>query len=867
MPFYGEIYEVDIVVTRDGVHPDDAATKQVKSSGIMPHIIPSTLETNLATNSDYHFNGNETRWSFRFSPIQPVKFCYRVCANFESYLAVEETTFCYTASDDFVGFMKGATTTKLGTIFNYDELLTKLDIGTAKLSKIVPQRQEEFAIAQYNEDLPSPLTFANVVLYSADCFKTVYALCATPTLYMSIREVMTDVFFWDGDDKFRTHVTAAWPDTLQKKFPEVCNYFTDKHNAYLMTGKAYVSSSKENNFANGKIPYETYDRELKAGWTPYVRLDNATGKSYIAWITIDFFTPYPESLEEFELEDGMVVLMIEFVYMPTHDYNCIAVAKDKNGGYSLIHVYMDCSSEKLVTGGEIQHLPKEIPNEARTFEAPLSLASYFWNGASPYPPGPIDIVGVRTFNGMFSRYVIYYGNILAISSQYGYTPSLLMTLGSEKITRLVTSKKSGYFAFITDKKRMFFGSAVSPSVVEIDYQKYTNEELDPDFYIIIFDDDDNLNLVNLKYITNRKIFILNPLDLLPSESLCPYKEISIKTWDTARLSRVILPEVDNAIPEHVYLDASDTFHIQISLTLASQVEPSLRIRQTKHLNVTKQVTRDWSLAMVIYDICVADGTPYSEEVLTNGYCFSDLLIIDFEEAGPMCEGSTVSINFTVGCLPYVSLVLEPRDPVVLDDGTVADVANFEKDWLPNIRLLDSVFGVSKQYTGNFDLKVIGGGPKADGIVYYSDEQIEEYNFGLSGRVWRYVDGGDEREARYENSTIAWVCSLNSPCGKVRPEPFNPVEYYFLFELRTVPKDVRGTSLCVLSTTFIVKVTGITMDVVTMLIFMLVSLCVVVLLTALIFVCYEQCDAKEGSEVDERVRACGAPEVVSEKKHV
>ena len=850
MPFINDLYEVEISVrSEDGSTTNDEAMRQVKMAGIKPYVVPTSFDALNLTDPAYHFMSNETRWSFRFSPVVGGYFCYKVMPNFESYVAVRENTFCYRASSDASGLMQDATLTRFGPIYDYDELMKKIGITEAP-ARVIQQRQEEFVIAQYDSVLPSPLLYKNVLLYSPDCFKSVYALCPHSAIYNPVRRELDDVFIWDGYDGYIIHTWKAWNDSQKAAFPRITGWFNDntKKNIYMAYSKYIQSDSVDDtgNYPLGAIPFPTFDRELQEGWWPYYSVRIGEGQKKICqltFMTINYRTPWPGNVfENIVMDCNHVIRIIEFTYMPTHKYNFLAIVSEANDRLVLMHIWMDSTADSLTSGSDTQQLPTQVPRVTKIFDMPISLvAVLYWNPASPpYPLQDIDIRGIRPLNAAYGRYVIFYGNILAMSSQYGYTPSLYMSFADEVITTLVTAKRSPWFVFVTDKNRMFFGSVVSQVIVEVDYTKYTEELWNDGQDLIMFDDNDYLNIVKVNNISDRQVHVLDPLEIVSSKSICPYKEIIVKSWDVARMSRVILPSEDSSLPEHVYLDASDTFRLQIAVSLSSQTVPSIRIRQTRHVNVSYSVKRDWSLAMAIYDIEVIDGTPFSQDIVDNGYCYSDQVIIDFPEAGPSCKDASISIKFTVGCLPSVSLVVEPRDPMVMDDGSIADVVTFEAEWVPDIRLYDEIFGVKTPYTGMFELKVIGGGRTGTSITMYNEEEIERYNYVLGDRIWAFTSSVDERWAREGNSTLNWLCNIHSPCGRVAQKGLEPPDYYLVLNASTVATGEKGTSLCILHTTFLIRIKGISMDVVTMAITLVVSLVVILIGMVVAYGISERC---------------------------
>lgn len=138
---------------------------------------------------------------------------------------------------------------------------------------------------------------------------------------------------------------------------------------------------------------------------------------------------------------------------------------------------------------------------------------------------------------------------------------------------------------------------------------------------------------------------------------------------------------------------------------------------------------------------------------------------------------------------------------------------------------DGVTNVTSNFTDNFQLRVVGGGPNLP-ITLYSPSKIQFINPNATmpnlGLIWgpcivfqfstKFValsDGGLLQGTPILNSslTIKWICLSGSPCSSVAPSTSTAPHYYFLFELNSQNTDLKVT-YCTRKIQFLVKITGI-----------------------------------------------------------
>ncbi|XP_038075515.1 cation channel sperm-associated protein subunit gamma 2-like isoform X2 [Patiria miniata] len=134
---------------------------------------------------------------------------------------------------------------------------------------------------------------------------------------------------------------------------------------------------------------------------------------------------------------------------------------------------------------------------------------------------------------------------------------------------------------------------------------------------------------------------------------------------------------------------------------------------------------------------------------------------------------------------------------------------------PVFRVLDVMTGKSSLFTGQYNMKVIGGSAEGPGsIEYFNGEQLQQFNLqnGLGPTIWKPEDSNGHSNGsvpifQHDCSGIVWRCEQGSPCASVPMHFPWPPEYYFVIEVTNRQVDLYST-YCEFSTEFTIKVHGL-----------------------------------------------------------
>lgn len=129
---------------------------------------------------------------------------------------------------------------------------------------------------------------------------------------------------------------------------------------------------------------------------------------------------------------------------------------------------------------------------------------------------------------------------------------------------------------------------------------------------------------------------------------------------------------------------------------------------------------------------------------------------------------------------------------------------YEYPFNPVFYLDDEITGTIEVYKGLYNMTIIAGGETEDSLIYYTDEQINDYNFklGSPARIWSWLNPGEPSNGHQ------WLCSMTSPCAKLYPDSFGSTSKY-LFLVRF--KNENNDSNCDYSFDFMLKLHGMAPD--------------------------------------------------------
>lgn len=488
---------------------------------------------------------------------------------------------------------------------------------------------------------------------------------------------------------------------------------------------------------------------------------------------------------------------LEYVYITILQHN-----SSKN--YTIHKYYTGTNHTEQMT------YPKIIPNVTTQYPYPKG-----WNVKLSYITSDIEkvqptiITGATSFNSYYPQWSVIYGNFLAISNTFGRTYFTIMTLSNDVIENFYISNTTSRFIFRTKhQNKIYYGDLYSNIVEQVPFE---NSSFDINKTVILFNSNEEPEFVDISNPQSPIHYPVPPETIRQNSTWCPYLKITYEFFDLDYFTRVKQPISSTHFPAKIFIDHSDTFHFRIHATYHRTV-PNLLFSSPFHFNMTYSKTIDYSYSMATYDFWIKDSLTYND-FIKNGYeTKSERFDIFFENSSSACKNFHTYFDVTSGCLPGLKLEYEFQNKQSFFNHQNMEFLQFSTSWSPHFYLYDITRDMKIPYNSLVAIDVIGYGPDSSSFIETHGLSI---NIGDKKRIFGYLTNMHATAATNDNNTIQWLCQIGSVCNKVAPKFPEPPCYYLKLRARTVPRNLTNSSFCTLETEFYVKLSGIPMDVFTM----------------------------------------------------
>ncbi|OHT10267.1 hypothetical protein TRFO_04285 [Tritrichomonas foetus] len=787
--FYpGFLYQFHLYLSQDQQNPDYSKTIAAKKAGLIPFIIPETYDDYQCLNATTStvFKNAVNSWNFNFSGLCQRKYCYKIIPNINIDLDIQQTTRCYRVMG--TEFLKGiGNQTTFGELIDANDIESKI-IGNKKIPEITKAFTQpynsEFAVVHYEFAYPHPISTTIGFLLSVNDFHNVYYLSPYFPYFRSIFDRLNKAFYTD----FKYTILALDDNKLFQAFHIKENIVIDSETNY----------------------FGYFDSYLKDG--VLLAMNRVNNETTIALYTEDFKKRilYTTS-DDYDLKGGLVLLTNFF----DPDLTSIILIRNKNlNKYQLLRH----STNKNQT--TFTDLPKKVPNVFKTYPyaRPWSIDYELL-----YPNLELQdlfVTGMSEFNNHYRQWSVIYGNFFAISNTFTRTYYLTMSFkDNETVTSFYYSNHTSRFAFLTSRNMLYYGDTYSNIIERVPYDVIPN--LNMTKTLILFDSNENLDLVDISNPKNPNHFVFSPEQIPQGTYWCPFQEVFYEFSNLDYFTRLLTPIPENSFPKQIYVDHSDTFHFKILATYTDTI-PNLFFTDPLNFNLTYTRNVDYTRSLVAYSFWIKDGSTY-DNYIANNYTYvgkSERIDFFFENSSSCCKNFHTYFDIKSGCMPGLSLEYRYENQEEFFTKEPMEFLKFSAEWNPKFYIYDSARDIEMPYDGLLEILIVGYGEREYTFRLTDDPQI---NSGNTERVFAYKQDPLATAAISSNNTISWLCQIGSVCNRITPKLPEPPSYYFKLRARTIPRNLSDSSFCTYEKDFYVKVSGIPMDVVTMAIFLVTTL--------------------------------------------
>ncbi|KAI9144836.1 hypothetical protein BKA69DRAFT_1054762 [Paraphysoderma sedebokerense] len=379
------------------------------------------------------------------------------------------------------------------------------------------------------------------------------------------------------------------------------------------------------------------------------------------------------------------------------------------------------------------------------------------------------------------------------------------------VSSFSTSSNGASYALMTSDGQIHFVDVALRKFVQL--QPSTPISLDTNS--LVFFDKLN-NLWNLNAFVNGSVVDIERTKV----DLDAYSTL----WGT--LNPLLKPS-EATFPTSIFLDRRQSYLFEIQMTPNDNSELRdlkiyFQLSREKYVHLTVDRLELIEQRKVVYKVEVRD----TATLRNHSHPGEDLILTELRMTvhnGAGCDSSkndgnpmyssTRSLIIHTGCPPYQSAVYtsgvlkhhecenpDPNVPCVF----------FDDDYKPNFVITDEVSSLSRNYTGPYILRVIGGGLSLNTIVDY---QVDEVPL-IDSSTWAPLNDLEEYNGysiyNMSFNDITWSCGVNSKCGSIIPNfPHGP-KYYLKIEMSTDTVS-SNISYCSLNTVYIIRLYGLPLD--------------------------------------------------------
>uniref|UniRef100_A0A7M5VCE2 CATSPERG C-terminal domain-containing protein n=4 Tax=Clytia hemisphaerica TaxID=252671 RepID=A0A7M5VCE2_9CNID len=269
-------------------------------------------------------------------------------------------------------------------------------------------------------------------------------------------------------------------------------------------------------------------------------------------------------------------------------------------------------------------------------------------------------------------------------------------------------------------------------------------------------------------------------------------------------------------PDKISLDRGQCAHFELMVYLQSNTDQagwiiediSLHFQSTssKDINIQSEKIIDYIDNSVNFKVKFCDSG-IQRQVQPPGYTHvSNHVVLQVQPSPSECIGSryvqtTIPLQVDHGCPSSrrINIDYQRTKENVNHFCDEEYCFHFEKIFDAYLTITDDATQEIKRFLGKKNLTFIGGGPEANQIRPFTEQEIRDYNMELGSRsklIW----------AISENA-YSWLCGSASPCGGIAPVfPSSP--YYYL-NLRFNNSDTDTN--CDYSFEFLIKIHGMPPD--------------------------------------------------------
>lgn len=470
---------------------------------------------------------------------------------------------------------------------------------------------------------------------------------------------------------------------------------------------------------------------------------------------------------------------------------------------------------------------------------------------SSFTPQNLVLTGISFHYGISSELYVF-GNAIFSSSDRATTMLFMRSTGASTfITRFSSSPYSGEYAFETSDYQLWYGQVGATHVAPLIRTRAITA-----LNLPFFDGFRTLKELSLQYNTGTSSATIQMTSLDSSTVVqlsefvngfsCPFTYIGYSYSLTTDLQRTwtypmsflignpfaayLTTDLDTfrSLPSSLFLDSFDYFTFHVKLRAASGVSLdtlALGFRLSNPSSLMLQTTRsvDDLNGVVSYTATVTDNGYFYSSGTVNVNTLQNTLTVSVANSSLSCSmdnqhlTSSVTLDIDSGCAPFQVFYVHVPESTYrvcnLDPEPVLCVYFYEM-FVPSLYIHDLFTGAVDAYTGDYTMKVVGGGATYDSISMYTDTQIAQMNPTEStqadhGFIWRTASTQfyDGFPVMTTSDGVVWFCETGSACaGSVPKYIGDSPSYYLVLEITSNPYPTN--TYCIYNTRLTIKLYSI-----------------------------------------------------------